>query len=129
MRKRIAVALALTLTLVSSYQANADVLSATASSIAGATFEPVLPSDTSPPGVSPEVYYDENSKTFYLYTTAEVTKIYTSKDGLAWSEASNYRLPNGFDWSIVKMGENNYRLYYASILPGVAGTPPEVVRE
>ena len=122
MRKRIAVALAITLTLVSSYQANADVLSATASSIAGATFEPVLPSDTSPPGVSPEVYYDENSKTFYLYTTAEVTKIYTSKDGLAWSEASNYRLPNGFDWSIVKMGENNYRLYYASILPGVAGT-------
>jgi hypothetical protein len=102
--------------------AHANTLSATASTIAGAKFAP-LPLDASaPPGVSPEVYFEESSKTYYLYTTAEITKIYTSKDGLVWSEASNYKLPNGFDWSIVKMGENNYRLYYASIMPGVAGT-------
>jgi len=102
--------------------AHANTLSANLSTISGARFEP-LPLDASaPPGVSPEVFFEESSKTYYLYTTAEITKIYTSKDGLVWSEASNYRLPNGFDWSIVKMGENNYRLYYASIMPGVAGT-------
>ena len=100
----------------------ANTLSASLSTISGARFEP-LPLDASAPaGVSPEVFFEESSKTYYLYTTAEITKIYTSKDGLVWSEASNYRLPNGFDWSIVKMGENNYRLYYASIMPGVAGT-------
>jgi len=102
--------------------AYANTLSANLATISGAKFEP-LPLDASaPPGVSPEVFFEESSKTYYLYTTAEITKIYTSKDGLVWSEASNYRLPNGFDWSIVKMGENNYRLYYASIMPGVAGT-------
>ncbi len=110
----------ITITLSIPATAHANTLSATASTIAGAKFEP-LPLDASaPPGVSPEVYFDESSKTYYLYTTAEITKIYTSRDGLVWSEASNYRLPNGFDWSIVKMGDNNYRLYYASIMPGVA---------
>ena len=113
-------ALAISLSMTS--VVNANTLTASISTITDAKFDP-LPMDASaPPGVSPEVYFDESSKTYYLYTTAEVTKIYTSKDGSVWSEASNYRLPNGFDWSIVKMGENNYRLYYASIMPGVAGT-------
>lgn len=113
---------ALALNFAMSTNASAQTLSATASTIAGATFSPSALDPSSPPGVSPEVFFEETSKTYYLYTTAEITKIYTSKDGQVWSEASNYRLPNGFDWSIVKMGENNYRLYYASIMPGQAGT-------
>jgi len=116
------VSIALTISLSISSAVNANTLSATTSTIATAKFEPLPLEASAPPGVSPEVYFDESSKTYFLYTTAEITKIYTSKDGLVWSEASNYRLPNGFDWSIVKMGENNYRLYYASIMPGVAGT-------
>ncbi len=92
-------------------------LSATAETIGGAKFAPVTFDPQSPPGVSPEVYFEPSTKTYYLYTTAEQVKTYTSKDGLSWSEASNSRLPNGFDWSIVKMGENSYRLYYASIMP------------
>ena len=53
--------------------AHANTLSANLSTISGARFEP-LPLDASaPPGVSPEVFYDESSKTYYLYTTAEIT--------------------------------------------------------
>jgi hypothetical protein len=31
-------------------------------------------------------------------------------------------MPNGFDWSVVKMGPNNYRLYYSTINPNGAQT-------
>jgi hypothetical protein len=123
MRRQISIfLLSVAVATSNSYAAKADILTATPSSIAGAKFQPQPLDSSAPIGVSPEVYFEENSKTYYLYTTAEITKIYTSKDGSVWTEASNYRLPNGFDWSIVKMGENSYRLYYASIMPGVAGT-------
>jgi len=93
------------------------------SRLSGAKFDPLPIDASSPPGVSPEVYFDEVSKTYFLYTSANIDKkIYTSKDGVVWSEASNYRLPNSFDRSIVKMSDNNYRLYYASMMHGVAGT-------
>ena len=117
MRKNSWSALMLAFGLLIPTPAFADVLSASAETIAGAKFDPIIPGPNAPLGVSPEVYYEEESKTFYLYTTSNPGKIYTSKDGLEWSAVSNYRLPNGFDWSIVKMGASDYRLYYSSIMP------------
>ena len=45
------------------------------------------------------------------------TKAYTSTDGTNWTEAAGAQLPQGFDWSVVKMGPRNYRTYYAGIMP------------
>jgi hypothetical protein len=122
MRKILALFFAFALIFTAATPANADLLSATPESIAGASLLPSLPNDLSPLGVSPEVYYEETSATYYLYTTSQPAKVYTSKDGTSWVEASGYSLPNGFDWSIVKMGTNNYRMYYASIMPNEAQT-------
>ncbi|MFM9098899.1 MAG: hypothetical protein ACKOOJ_01090 [Actinomycetota bacterium] len=122
MKKSIALITALMMSLVSTYPANADLLSATPDSMYGASFLPIVPNDTFPLGVSPEVYYEETSSTYYLYTTSQPSKVYSSKDGTTWTEATGYLLPGGFDWSIVKMGTNNYRLYYAAILPNEAQT-------
>ena len=101
----------LSLVLALTSVAYGNTLSANLATISGAKFEPLPLDNSAPPGVSPEVYFDESSKTYYLYTTAEITTIYTSKDSLVWSAARISRLPIGFDWSIVKMGSNNYRLY------------------
>jgi hypothetical protein len=122
MKKILAFIVIFSLTFTTTNPAAADLLSATPESIAGASLIPIQPNDSSPLGVSPEVYYEETSATYYLFTTSQPAKIYTSKDGTVWSEASGYSLPNGFDWSIVKMGVNNYRLYYSSIMPNEAQT-------
>lgn len=122
MRKTFALLSVLVMAIVPVNSAKADLLSATAASISGASFLPIIPTDASPLGVSPEVFYEETSATYYLYTTSQPAKVYTSKDGTTWSEATGYSLPNGFDWSIVKMGTNNYRLYYSSIMPNEAQT-------
>lgn len=103
--------------------ANAAILSATPATIAGATIAATPPDGAAPPGVSPEVYYDEATATYYLITTAMPPTEYASKDGKTWTAVTNARLPMGFDWSIVKMGPNDYRLYFAEAVPG-QGTGP-----
>ena len=95
----------------------ADILSATPSTIAGATLAVTPPTASSPPGVSPDVYYDEATGTYYLYTTNMPTKAYTSTDGTNWTEVAGAQLPPGFDWSVVRMGPNDYRMYHAGINP------------
>lgn len=104
--------------------AHADgVLSATPTTIAGATLDAQPATSSSPPGVSPEVYYDDATGTYYLWTTNMPTLMYSSKDGTAWTPIAGATLPNGFDWSIVRLGPNDYRMYFSSINPNA---PSEV---
>lgn len=50
-------------------------------------------------------------------TTGSPATTYTSTDGSNWTAAAGAKLPNGgFDWSVVKMGPNNYRMYFASMM-------------
>ena len=95
----------------------AGTLSATPTTIAGATLNVTVPTAASPKGVSPDVYYDDATGTYYLYTTNMPTGVYTSTDGTNWSPVAGASMPQGFDWSVVKMGPNNYRLYYSSANP------------
>ena len=97
-------------------------LSATPSTIAGATLASTVPTDASPLGVSPDVYVDETTGTFYLYTTSRPPKTYTSRDGATWAEVSDAQLPPGSDWSVVKMGPDDYRMYYSAIVPNATPT-------
>lgn len=101
----------------------AGTLSATPTTIAGATLEVTVPTASSPKGVSPDVYYDDATGTYYLYTTNMPTGVYTSTDGTNWSPVAGASMPQGFDWSVVRMGPSNYRLYYSSINPN---QPPTV---
>ena len=84
----------------------------------------VPPAPGAPTGVSPEVYFDEATGTYYLLTTAVPPTQYSSPDGLTWTPMSTL-LPAGIDWSIVKEGPNSYRLYYAEMSPGAGGAPPK----
>jgi len=95
-------------------------LSATPTTIAGATLDGLPATASSPPGVSPEVFFDEATGTYYLWTTDNPAKMYTSKDGTSWSAVAGATLPDGFDWSIVKLGPANYRMYFAAINPNAA---------
>ena len=97
-------------------------LSATPTTIAGATIDVTAPTASSPPGVSPDVYYDSATGTYYLYTTNIPTGVYTSTDGTNWTSVAGATMPQGFDWSVVKMGPSDYRLYYSSINPNAAAT-------
>ena len=98
----------------------AGTLSATPTTIAGATLDVTVPTASSPKGVSPDVYYDDATGTYYLYTTSMPGGVYTSTDGTNWSAVAGASMPGGFDWSVVKMGPSNYRLYYSSINPNAA---------
>lgn len=100
----------------------AGVLTATPTTIAGATLDVTVPTPSSPPGVSPDVVYDDTTGTYYLYTTNMPPTVYSSKDGTSWTAVPGASLPNGFDWSVVKMGPNDYRMYYSSINPNAPST-------
>lgn len=93
----------------------AAILSATPSTIAGATLNITLATPTSPLGVSPEVYFDDTTDTYYLYPTSLQPSVYTSMDGVNWTRNTDAALPPGFDYSIVKLGPSNYRMYYAGV--------------
>lgn len=97
-------------------------LSATPTNVAGATLEASPATPASPPGVSPEVYYDDATGMYYLWTTHMPPTMYQSTDGTSWSPVPGATVPNGFDWSIVKMGPNDYRMYYAAINPNAPST-------
>lgn len=116
-RSIVALALAASFTLTTIPVATAaDVLSATPQTIAGATLEYTAATASSPLGVSPDIFFDDTTGIYYLYTTGSPATTYTSTDGSNWTVAAGAKLPNGgFDWSVVKIGPNNYRLYFASI--------------
>ena len=76
--------------------------------------------------VSPDVYYDEASGTYYLYTTGPGTGgpptpggasvgIFVSSDGESWTAAPGASAPTGpySDPSVIAMGDGTYRMYYA----------------
>lgn len=101
--------------------AHADgVLSATPSTIAGATLDGLPATASSPPGVSPEVYFDDATGTYYLWTTNMPATMYSSTDGTSWTPIAGATVPAGFDWSMVKMGPGDYRMYFSSINPNAA---------
>ena len=65
--------------------------------------------------VSPDIFYDAASSTYYLYTTGMRIGVYSSKDGTTWAEVPGASTPVGpyFDPSIVAMSDGSYRMYYA----------------
>lgn len=76
--------------------------------------------------VSPDVYYDAMSSTYYLFTTGPGTGgpptpggpsigVFTSIDGQAWTPATGASTPIGTfsDPSVIAMGDGTYRMYYA----------------
>jgi hypothetical protein len=75
--------------------------------------------------VSPDVYYDAASSTYYLYTTgsgrggvptpgSQSVGVYSSSDGQIWSEVTGASTPVGtyFDPSVVQAADGTYRMYY-----------------
>ena len=64
--------------------------------------------------VSPDVYYDEASATYYLYTTGMRIGVYSSRDGESWTEVPGASTPSGtyFDPSVVRAADGTYRMYY-----------------
>ena len=85
--------------------------------------------------VSPDVFYDAASSTYYLYTTGPGTGapptpggpsigVYSSKDGESWSGVPGASTPVGpyFDPSVVAMPDGSYRMYYV-YRSGMGGPP------
>lgn len=116
-------AFALAATFVAAPSASADTFTASAATIAAASFNAAPPAADAPLGVSPEVFYDAPTGTYYLLTTSMPATQYTSKDGRSWTPTTT-ALPMGVDWSIVQEGPASYRLYYAEIAPSPPGSGP-----
>ena len=91
--------------------------------IGKAGFDTRTPPASAPAGVSPEVFFDSTSGTYYLLTTSMPPTQYRSSDGVNWSPVGN-QLPMGIDWSIVQEGPSSYRLYYAEMAPTSPGAQP-----
>ena len=103
---------------------SAAVMTANQQTIDAATFTAnTPPAADAPRGVSPEVFYDAPTRTYYLLTTGVPAVQYTSSDGITWTATSTV-LPRGIDWSIVQEGPGSYRLYYAEMVPGPSGSAP-----
>lgn len=120
MRTRVVLAASLALVLASALPAQA---APGASDINEAGFDTSVPPANSPKGVSPEVYYDAPTSTYYLLTTNMPPTQYRSSDGVNWTPVGN-TLPMGIDWSIVQEGPSSYRLYYAEMVPTAPGAQP-----
>ena len=87
--------------------------------------------------VSPDVFYDAPSATYYLSTTGPGTGappspggpsigVSSSKDGTSWAEVPGASTPVGpyFDPSVVAMSDGTYRMYLVSksgTAPGCSG--------
>jgi hypothetical protein len=76
--------------------------------------------------VSPDVYYDEASSTYFLYTTGSgrggppapggpSVGVYSSADGESWVEVPGASTPAGpySDPSVARLPDGTYRMYYA----------------
>lgn len=65
--------------------------------------------------VSPDVFYDAASATYYLYTTGMRIGVYSSKDGTTWAEVPEASTPSpAFDPSVIAMPDGTYRMYFMS---------------
>ena len=65
--------------------------------------------------VSPDVFYDDSSSTYYLYTTGMRVGVYSSKDGMTWAEVPGASTPSpAFDPSVISMPDGSYRMYFMS---------------
>jgi len=65
--------------------------------------------------VSPDVFYDAASATYYLYTTGMRIGVYSSKDGTTWAEVPGASTPSpAFDPSVIAMPDGTYRMYFMS---------------
>lgn len=74
--------------------------------------------------VSPDVFYDDSSATYYLYTTGMSVGVYTSADGESWTPATGASTPSpAFDPSVISMGDGTYRMYFTSPGSGGPGQP------
>jgi hypothetical protein len=87
--------------------------------------------------VSPDIFYDAASATYFLFTTGPGTGapptpgapsigIYSSKDGASWSPVPGASTPSGAfsDPSVIAMGKDTYRMYVTSksgTAPGCTG--------
>ena len=75
--------------------------------------------------VSPDVFYDAASSTYYLYTTGMRIGVYSSKDGTSWAEVPGASAPSpAFDPSVIAMPDGSYRMYFVSksgTAPGCSG--------
>lgn len=76
-----------------------------------------------PGGVSPEVFLDERTGTYWLYSTDRGIQAYTSKDGKAWTAAQGARTPQGADPSVVALADGTYRMYFTASRPSAGGPP------
>ena len=124
LHRLLAAALAVSLMAGGTAAARAETLTANKGTIESATFSATPPTPASPKGVSPEVYFDEATRTYYLLTTSMPPVQYTSADGANWT-ATSVALPNrGLDWSIVKEGPAAYRLYFAEFAQSAPGSTP-----
>ena len=76
--------------------------------------------------VSPDVFYDEATSTYYLFTTGPGTGgppspgspsvgVFSSTDGTSWAAVPGASTPIGTyaDPSVIAMGDGTYRMYYA----------------
>ena len=65
--------------------------------------------------VSPDVFYDVPTATYYLFTTGFGIGIYSSADGTSWAAVPGATSPGGpiADPSVIAMPDGNYRMYYA----------------
>ena len=69
--------------------------------------------------VSPDVFYDAATSTYYLYTTGMRVGVYSSKDGTTWAEVPGASTPSpAFDPSVISV-PGGYRMYFTS--PGSSG--------
>ena len=74
--------------------------------------------------VSPDVFYEATSSTYYLYTTGMRVGVYSSKDGTTWAEVPGASTPNpAFDPSVISMPDGSYRMYFTSPGSGGPGQP------
>ena len=74
--------------------------------------------------VSPDVFYDAASSTYYLYTTGMRVAVYTSVDGESWTAAAGASTPSpAFDPSVISMPDGSYRMYFTSPGSGGPGQP------
>ena len=74
--------------------------------------------------VSPDVFYDAASSTYYLYTTGMRVGVYTSPDGESWTAVAGASTPSpAFDPSVISMPDGTYRMYYTSPGSGGPGQP------
>lgn len=122
----LATALALAASGLATLPAQADTLTANTGTINSATFSASPPPPGAPGGVSPEVYYDAATGTYYLLTTGQPRSVqYTSRDGSTWAPTSVQLPDRGIDWSIVQEGPSSYRLYYAEMAPTAPGSAPQ----